>query len=60
MPSLMFWEKRSRPMEKKKKKRKIQVKGENNMTRQKKITTSHYSQNIMIKILLSNRLYISI
>ena len=56
----MFWEKRSRPMEKKKKKRKIQVKGENNMTRQKKITTSHYSQNIMIKILLSNRLYISI
>ena len=45
---------------KKKKKKKIQVKGENNMTRQKKITTSHYSQNIMIKILLSNRLYISI
>ena len=57
----MFWEKRSRPMvKKKKKKKKIQVKGENNMTRQKKITTSHYSQNIMIKILLSNRLYISI
>ena len=26
----------------------------------KKITTSHYSQNIMIKILLNNRLYISI
>lgn len=34
MPSLMFWEKRSRPMVKKKKK--IQVKGENNMMRQKK------------------------